>query len=75
MLIAAEVIGIECCYLYVRDEYPGVLQVLRDAIKELGSVFDNQLPEVHIRRGAGAYICGSSPSKAGRIPPEAPPGK
>ena len=56
MLIAAEVIGIDCCYLYVRDEYPGVLQILEDAIKELGSVFDNQLPEVHIRRGAGAYI-------------------
>ena len=58
MLIAAEVIGIECCYLYVRDEYPSVLQILGDAIKELASVFDNKLPEVHIRRGAGAYICG-----------------
>ena len=58
MLIAAEVIGIDCCYLYVRDEYPGVLQILGEAIKELGSVFEHKLPEVHIRRGAGAYICG-----------------
>ena len=42
----------------MRDEYPSVLQILGDAIKELGSVFDNKLLEVHIRRGAGAYICG-----------------
>ena len=58
MLIAAEVIGIDCCYLYVRDEYPGVLQILEEAVKELGPIFDGKLPEIHLRRGAGAYICG-----------------
>ena len=58
MLIAAEVIGIDCCYLYVRDEYPGVLQILEEAVKELGPILDGNLPEIHLRRGAGAYICG-----------------
>ena len=58
MLIAAEVIGIDCCYLYVRDEYPGVLQILEEAVKELGPILDGKLPEIHLRRGAGAYICG-----------------
>ena len=58
MLIAAQVIGIESCYLYVRDEYPGVLEVLRQSIIELQNVFGAELPNMELRRGAGAYICG-----------------
>ena len=58
MLIAAQVIGIESCYLYVRDEYPGVLEVLRQSIIELQNVFGVELPNMELRRGAGAYICG-----------------
>ena len=58
MLIAAEVIGIESCYLYVRDEYPGVIEVLRQSIKELQNEFGAELPNMELRRGAGAYICG-----------------
>ena len=58
MLIAAQVIGIESCYLYVRDEYPGVLEVLRQSIIELQNEFGAELPNMELRRGAGAYICG-----------------
>ena len=58
MLIAAQVIGIESCYLYVRDEYPGVLEVLRQSIIELQNEFGEELPNMELRRGAGAYICG-----------------
>ena len=58
VLIAAQVTGIDVCYLYVRDEYPGVIEILRSAIKELQDGFDRSLPELFVRRGAGAYICG-----------------
>ena len=58
MLIAAQVIGIKSCYLYVRDEYPGVLEVLRQSIIELQNEFGVELPNMELRRGAGAYICG-----------------
>ena len=58
LLIAAEIIGIDTCYLYIRDEYPAVLAVLRESIRELEEEFDGQLPEFHLRRGAGAYVCG-----------------
>ena len=58
VLIAAQVVGIDRCYLYVRDEYPGVIEILHMAIAELRSDWGNILPEIIIRRGAGAYICG-----------------
>ena len=58
VLIAAQVVGIDRCYLYVRDEYPGVIEILHMAIAELRSDWANILPEIIIRRGAGAYICG-----------------
>lgn len=58
MLIAAEVVGCEACYIYLRDEYPAHLQLLKTEIAALqeNSAFD--LPPIHLRRGAGAYICG-----------------
>jgi len=58
VLVAAEVIGIEQCYLYVRDEYPGVLEILDQALHELRAEYPSALPEFELRRGAGAYICG-----------------
>ena len=58
MLIASRVIGIESCYIYIRDEYPSVIQVLRRALDELVSKSGYALPHIEIRRGAGAYICG-----------------
>ncbi len=58
VLIAAQVVGIDSCYLYVRDEYPGVIEILNAAIEELKTGFGRPLPELIVRRGAGAYICG-----------------
>ena len=57
-LIAAHVVGIEEIYIYLRDEYAGCRQLLE---KELDALRRNPpcpLPTIHLRRGAGAYICG-----------------
>ena len=58
MLIAAQVIGLEACYIYIRDEYPSVIQVLKNALDDLSGKAGYSLPHIEIRRGAGAYICG-----------------
>jgi len=58
MLIAASVIGIEHCYIYVRDEYPSVSENLRLAVESLQQESAYALPHIELRRGAGAYICG-----------------
>ncbi|MDH5356323.1 MAG: NAD(P)H-dependent oxidoreductase subunit E [Gammaproteobacteria bacterium] len=58
LLIAAKVIGIDDCYIYVRDEYPSVSQNLRLAIEDLQQKSGYELPRMELRRGAGAYICG-----------------
>ena len=57
MLIAANIIGAKDCYFYIRDEYPEIRKFL---IKEINKVNDFLKSDVtiHIRRGAGAYICG-----------------
>ncbi len=58
MLVAAKVVGIESCYIYLRDEYHGCREILeREISKLLGSQLV-KLPNIEIRRGAGAYICG-----------------
>jgi formate dehydrogenase len=58
MLIAASVIGIDHCYIYVRDEYPSVSEILGLAIESLQKKSGYALPHIELRRGAGAYICG-----------------
>ncbi len=58
ILIAAWAIHSEQCVLYVRDEYPAIRQALIQAIEELENWADFSLPNVQVRRGAGAYICG-----------------
>ena len=58
MLIAARVIGIDECYIYIRDEYPSVIQNLKLAVDDLVGKSGYELPRIEIRRGAGAYICG-----------------
>ncbi|MDJ0777654.1 MAG: NAD(P)H-dependent oxidoreductase subunit E [Gammaproteobacteria bacterium] len=58
MLIAAQVIGIDACYIYIRDEYPSVIAVLERCVDELRAKSGYALPHIEIRRGAGAYICG-----------------
>ena len=58
MLIASHVIGIDACYIYIRDEYPSVIRVLQQAVADLTGRSGYDLPRIEIRRGAGAYICG-----------------
>jgi formate dehydrogenase len=59
MLIAAWAVGIDTIYIYLRDEYAGCRQLLE---RELAVLKNNppvdSLPTIHLRRGAGAYICG-----------------
>ena len=58
MLIACWSVGIDAAYLYVRDEYPAGRRILHDALAELRAALPAPLPEIHVRRGAGAYVCG-----------------
>ncbi|SNR26233.1 NAD(P)H-dependent oxidoreductase subunit E [Puniceibacterium sediminis] len=58
MLIAAWAVEAETCFIYMRDEYPAVLEILRReiaALVEAGIVTEGY---IDLRRGAGAYICG-----------------
>ena len=58
MLIAANVVGIHEIYVYIRDEYAGIREMLARELDALRSDPPCPLPEIHLRRGAGAYICG-----------------
>ncbi|MBS0392193.1 MAG: NAD(P)H-dependent oxidoreductase subunit E [Proteobacteria bacterium] len=58
LLIAAQVVGTEACYLYLRDEYHGCRAILQQALDELQADPPCVLPRIELRRGAGAYICG-----------------
>ncbi|AXX97735.1 NAD(P)H-dependent oxidoreductase subunit E [Profundibacter amoris] len=58
MLIAAWAVQAERCYIYMRDEYPAVLEILRREIKALESEAIVPKGYIELRRGAGAYICG-----------------
>ena len=58
MLIAAWAVEAERCYIYMRDEYPAVLDILRREIKALEDEAIVAPGYVELRRGAGAYICG-----------------
>ena len=55
--IAALLVGCNKIYLYMRDEYPAVLEILKAEIKKLEKT-NFWLVPLEIRRGAGAYICG-----------------
>ncbi|MES9941485.1 MAG: NAD(P)H-dependent oxidoreductase subunit E [Candidatus Thiodiazotropha sp. 6PLUC2] len=57
-LIAAQVVGISEIYIYLRDEYAGIRMMLEKEISALQSDPPCPLPPIHMRRGAGAYICG-----------------
>ncbi len=58
MLVAAWVIDAEDVYIYLRDEYPQVRLLLARELARLGREGLTGPPRVHLRRGAGAYICG-----------------
>jgi formate dehydrogenase beta subunit len=58
LLIAARVVGIDACYIYLRDEYHGCRAILETELAKLQSAPPFLLPHIELRRGAGAYICG-----------------
>ena len=58
MLVAAWAVGIGEIYVYLRDEYAGCRKILEDELEKLKANPPCALPPIHLRRGAGAYICG-----------------
>jgi len=58
MLIAAWVVEAADTYLYIRDEYPEVRLLLTDELAKVEQAGLSRHTRVHLRRGAGAYICG-----------------
>src|ERR1700743_3301431 len=58
MLIGAHVVEASDVYIYLRDEYPAAREILETEIAKLPAGG----PVVHLRRGAGAYICGEESS-------------
>lgn len=57
-LIASLFLQASNVYIYMRDEYPSVIKILKDEIIKLEN--ESIIPQGHfiLRRGAGAYICG-----------------
>ena len=58
MLIAAWVVGVDAIYVYLRDEYAACRALLERELAALAADPPCALPAIHLRRGAGAYICG-----------------
>src|SRR5262245_45725646 len=58
MLIAAWVVEAPDTYIYVRDEYPEVRLLLAQELAKIEAAGLSPHTRLHLRRGAGAYICG-----------------
>jgi formate dehydrogenase len=58
MLIAAWAVEAQEVFLYMRDEYPAILKVLAKEIAATEAAGLCKHTRIHLRRGAGAYICG-----------------
>jgi formate dehydrogenase beta subunit len=58
MLIAAWVVEAADVYIYIRDEYPDVRLMLAEEIAKVELAGLAKHARMHLRRGAGAYICG-----------------
>jgi formate dehydrogenase len=58
LLVAAQVVGTEAVYIYLRDEYHDARRLLQRELAALQACPPCPLPRIELRRGAGAYICG-----------------
>ncbi len=58
MLIAAWAIEAPAVYIYLRDEYPAIRALVLAEIDEVQKAGLARHTQIHLRRGAGAYICG-----------------
>jgi formate dehydrogenase len=61
-LIASWAVEAARCFIYVRDEYPHIIEILRREIEKLESAGIAPPGYLDLRRGAGAYICGEESS-------------
>ena len=57
-LIAHWAIEADEIYIYLRDEYAGCRMLLEKELDKIKTAPPCDLPKIHLRRGAGAYICG-----------------
>lgn len=70
LTIAARAIGAEEGYIYIRSEYPDAVSTMRQAVRvwesaglnRPGAAGSEKLFRLHVRMGAGAYICGEESS-------------
>ncbi|MGL4323087.1 MAG: NAD(P)H-dependent oxidoreductase subunit E [Beijerinckiaceae bacterium] len=58
MLIGAWAVEAEAVYIYLRDEYPAAREILIREIARVEKAGLSPHTKIHLRRGAGAYICG-----------------
>jgi formate dehydrogenase len=58
MLIGAWALEAPETYIYLRDEYPHIREILQIEIAKLEAAGLSRHSKLHLRRGAGAYICG-----------------
>ncbi|HEY0439464.1 MAG TPA: NAD(P)H-dependent oxidoreductase subunit E [Xanthobacteraceae bacterium] len=58
MLLAAWVVEAPAIYFYLRDEYPELRLMLTEEIAKVEQAGLVPHTTIHMRRGAGAYICG-----------------
>jgi formate dehydrogenase len=58
MLIGALAVEAEAVYIYLRDEYPQIREMLLAEIPKVQAAGLSKHTQIHLRRGAGAYICG-----------------
>ena len=59
MLIAAWAVEAKKIYIYMRDEYPGIIKKMKNELTKLeNSKILREDTKIYVRRGAGAYICG-----------------
>jgi NADH:ubiquinone oxidoreductase subunit F (NADH-binding)/NADH:ubiquinone oxidoreductase subunit E len=62
LLIAAWAVDAVAVYIYLRDEYAASRAILLRELEQVRADAPYDLPEIHLRRGAGAYICGEETS-------------
>jgi formate dehydrogenase beta subunit len=58
VLIAAWIVEAPETFIYIRDEYPELRLMLLDEIEKVEKSGLSPHTKLHLRRGAGAYICG-----------------